>query len=291
MGRIDRHDLEHLSHHLTLKIAEAAEVCFQFTGRNRHSFNRMFLVIGEDGGKNFIHNHTSGQHLPMRTGIIYFIPSNTDLEFSFATDMRFISFHFYLELFNNFDVFSMQNQFATSPDSNNFIPELSAIIRGEFTLSSQCRLQGIVMELAAVFLKAETTQAEKIYFITRKYAALFEFIKNEANAMTTIDDLAAIVRIPRDTLSREFSRDCGVTLKQYLIQAIVRHAEKLLLEPQASARAVAEALRFNNEYYFSRFFKKNTGRTPGEYRQQENRLLFPDDSPISSALRKNQKQI
>ena len=86
--------------------------------------------------------------------------------------------------------------------------------------------------------------------------------------------MAAVVKMSRDTLSREFPRDCGITLKRYLTQSIVRRAEKMLLEPETSARMVAEALRFNNEYYFSRFFRKNTGRTAGEYRKQENRLLF-----------------
>ena len=274
MARLDRHDLEHLSQHLTIKIVEAAEVSFRFSGRNCHSFNRMFLVIAAGGGENFIHNHTTGRHLPMGPGKIYFMPRNTDLEFSFNPDMRFISFHFYLELFNHFDVFSMQHQCAVSSDRSGFIPELSAIIRGKFSLSSQCRLQGIVMAQAAVFLKTETARIEKLDFITHKYAALFEFIRNTADATTSIDDLAAVVKMSRDTLSREFPRDCGITLKRYLTQSIVRRAEKMLLEPETSARMVAEALRFNNEYYFSRFFRKNTGRTAGEYRKQENRLLF-----------------
>lgn len=267
MGRLDRHDLERLGNCLELTLVETAEVSFAFSGRNRHSFSRIFLVINERSGNNFIHNHTAHKHLRMHENMIYFMPGNTDLEFCFNPDMRFISFHFHLELFGHFDIFSGQTSCACIEDKTGIIRELSAIINAPgCDWGTLCRMRGIVTLLAGGFIDRQPAGMEKLNFLSGKYSAMFEYIRNQADARTSIDDLATIAKMTRDSLSREFSRNCDITLKQYLNRNLIQQAEKLLLEPEATARKVAERLNFNNEYYFSRFFKKNTGTTTGDYR-------------------------
>ena len=71
----------------------------------------------------------------------------------------------------------------------------------------------------------------------------------------------------RDTLSRNFSRDFGIPLKRYLIEILVAQGEKLLRDPELRLRDIARRLRFNDEYYFSNFFKRETGTSPSEYRR------------------------
>ena len=46
-----------------------------------------------------------------------------------------------------------------------------------------------------------------------------------------------------------------------------RIIEKLLSDPTLSLREISEIMGFNNEYYFSTFFKKHGGSPPGEYRR------------------------
>ncbi len=271
MGRVDRHDFESLSRHLSINIVETAEVCFYYRGRNRHSFNRIFLVTESGGGDNFIHNHDTGQRLPMTAGNLYFMPANADLQFSFNTDMHFISLHFHLELFRHFEVFSLHRSCESMVDARDCIAELQSIISAPYSLYSQCKLHSLIFQLAAEFQGKQDFQTAKLLELSQKYHRLFEYIADRADASTTIDDLTTIAGIPRDTLSREFSRDCGIPLKKYLMQYLIRRAETLLARPGATARAAAETLNFNNEYYFSRFFKQNTGRTPGEYRREMNR--------------------
>jgi len=271
MGRLDRHDLEQLGSCLELALLEASEVSFTFTGRNRHSFNRIFLVLHERGGNNFIRNHTPGsdQRLKMTRRMIYFMPGNTDLEFSFKADMRFISFHFHLNLFSHFDVFSGQRTCAAVPDEKGFCGELSDILNfSGYDLQNLCRLQSMLIALAGDFIEPSNAGLDRLDFLNSKYSAVFEYVRNSADATTGIDDLAEVAKMSRDSLSREFSRDCGIPLKKYLNRNLIRKAEKQLLEPKATARMVAERLKFNNEYYFSRFFKKNTGTTTRDYREQ-----------------------
>jgi len=272
MERLDRHDLEKLGNSLKLTLVEAALVEFFYIGRNRHSFNRLFLVLNDDGSDDcFIHNYSSGQHLPMRRGMIYFMPANADLGFSFTTGVRFISFHFHLELFGYLNIFRHRTDCAVRPDDAGMIDRLAAIIQASgWHPGGLCYLRGSVLQLAGDFLTAagENCEMATLNALNERYGTLFEYIRRQIDAQTSIDELAEAAGMSRDTLSRKFSRDCGLTLKQYLNQALTRKAEQLLLAPGATARQVAEQLRFNNEYYFSRFFRKNTGVTTLEYRMQ-----------------------
>ena len=266
MGKLERYDIERLSRHLNVKIVEAALANFAGKGRNNHTYNRLFLVISESGGDNYIHNHSCNEHFPMQSSHIYFIPGNTDLEYSFCFDMTFVSFHFNLELFNNYDIFSLQKNFMAISKHDFNLNRIAAYIRGGPELNALCFLEGTVMCIASEFIQSGAGKFERLDFITRKYGPLFEYIREKADASTTVEALAEVAGITRDTLSREFSRDCGITLKQYLTRELILRAENLLLAPKTSARSVAEKLNFNDEYYFSRFFKKNTGHTPGQYR-------------------------
>ncbi len=269
MDHLERYDLEKLSRHLSLKIVEALETSFVYHGRNRHAFNRIFLVIKADkNSQSYIHNHTTGQHLPMHAGNIYFMPCSTDLEFNFCSDMRFLSFHFYLELFGNFEFFSLENRSSSIKDNGLYIPELSGILHEEYSLALQYRLNGLVTMLASEFMDRASGKTIQLDFITGKYGRLFEYIATDADATTSIDDLSEVIKMPRDKLSREFSKDCDITLKHYQAQMLIRRAESLLLAPGATSRSVAEKLNFTSEYYFSRFFKKHTGRTAGQYRKE-----------------------
>jgi AraC-like DNA-binding protein len=271
MGKIRRYDIERLSRHLSINLVEALQVNFDCYGRNRHTFNRMYLIISEHGGENFIHNHSSNEHFCLRSGYIYFIPANIDLEFNFCSDMEFISFHFYLELFNNYNLFSLHKNLGKKADNTYCIKAISRQIHEGCELEALCYLQGAVMCLVSSFIRIGAEQLERLDFITRKYGRLFEFIREKNDAKTTINTLAEVAGMSRDSLSREFSRDCGITLKHYLTRELVRHAENLLLLPDLTARNIAEKLNFSNEYYFSRFFKKNTGRTIKEYRHKVRR--------------------
>lgn len=271
MGKSDRHDLERLGNYLDLTLVEAAVASFPYKGRNRHAFNRLFLVVDEKGGNNFIHNHTPGfnEHLPMKKNMIYFMPCNADLQFSFNSDMTFISFHFHLELPGNFDIFQDQTSCSSLAGKCAVIKELYSILASpDCNFVNLCRMRGLLLTTAAVFIKQKPSYTNKMDFINNKYSAVFDYIRNKADASTGIDKLASIAKMSRDSLSREFSQDCGITLKDYLTRNLLRKAESLLLIPNASARKVAQLLKFNNEYYFSRFFKKNTGTTTKDYRKQ-----------------------
>lgn len=58
-----------------------------------------------------------------------------------------------------------------------------------------------------------------------------------------------------------------MTPSQYAAWAKLRKARTLLAESDLSVKKIAFACGFENEYYFSNFFKKHTGLSPTAYRR------------------------
>jgi AraC-like DNA-binding protein len=74
------------------------------------------------------------------------------------------------------------------------------------------------------------------------------------------------------TLSRNFRADTGQTLKAYLKDQVV-YRSKRSLAGGGTIREVATSLGFEDEFYFSKFFKRETGFSPKQYRESLERNL------------------
>ena len=74
-----------------------------------------------------------------------------------------------------------------------------------------------------------------------------------------------------DYLNRLFKRHTGQTIFGYLNALRIERAKQLLSTGFYSIAEIAEKTGFRDVYYFSRVFKKLTGVTPGEYREQRRR--------------------
>ncbi len=73
--------------------------------------------------------------------------------------------------------------------------------------------------------------------------------------------------ISPDSLRKRFKRETGVALHQYFIQLKINAAKSMLSNLSWNIGDLAEFLGFNDQYYFSRLFKKKTGQSPLKYRQ------------------------
>ena len=65
---------------------------------------------------------------------------------------------------------------------------------------------------------------------------------------------------------RRFKAHTGLTPSDYLISARLQKAKMLLSDSTLLVREIAFACGFENEYYFSNFFKKHTQSSPSAFR-------------------------
>lgn len=82
------------------------------------------------------------------------------------------------------------------------------------------------------------------------------------------EDLAELVYLNVDYMSRVFKKDTGVSISAYLIQARVEKAKVLLTESMMPVNAIAQYVGYSNFSYFTKMFKDNTGYSPLEYRRK-----------------------
>lgn len=82
----------------------------------------------------------------------------------------------------------------------------------------------------------------------------------------SITDLAKECSLSHVQLIRRFRAAFGCTPSEYMTTLRLDRARELLLQTDLPIKAVATECGFNNEYYFSNFFKKHTDLSPTAFR-------------------------
>lgn len=83
-----------------------------------------------------------------------------------------------------------------------------------------------------------------------------------------VSELAAVLGISRETLSRDFASAFGTPLSAYLKTRQVAYAKMLLAHAELSTTRIAYLCGFGTRRTFYRAFKRETGMSPDQYRRQ-----------------------
>lgn len=82
-----------------------------------------------------------------------------------------------------------------------------------------------------------------------------------------LDDFCGVLEVTPQHLCLLFKKHLGHTPMEYLTGFRLSKAKALLIEhPENKVREIAYSCGFSDPNYFHRVFKKETGRTPGEFR-------------------------
>jgi len=95
----------------------------------------------------------------------------------------------------------------------------------------------------------------------------FDYIHEHLREPISLDDLADHCRINKFHLSRVFRTRTGLTPMDYVRQARLDYAHRLLLESDLPLREIAPRSGFANEYHLSRLIKERYGRGARELRR------------------------
>ncbi|RME45932.1 MAG: helix-turn-helix domain-containing protein [Chloroflexi bacterium] len=94
--------------------------------------------------------------------------------------------------------------------------------------------------------------------------------RHYAEAITR-GEIAAYVGVSETYLTRVFRKELGESLWQYITRYRVSQAKQLLQHSARSISDIAGAVGYNDAAYFSNVFKKETGLSPREFREQARR--------------------
>ena len=95
-----------------------------------------------------------------------------------------------------------------------------------------------------------------------------QIIMDNLSVDVSRDELAARVYMSPDYLTKLFKKETGSSLSDYITKKRINLAEKLLRETDMNMVEISEKSGFSYSSYFIRIFKKKTGITPQQYREE-----------------------
>lgn len=257
------------SNRLRIKINHA--LClhdFEWEGSNTYPMNRIFFLFRSNGG--YIRQMDNGSiinELALRTNCIYFMPKNADLAFRFEKGTGVVAFHYILEAFGCFDLLDEISECRMIEGSKKEIGAIKHLMDNTNSPRDILMLQALLLQYSCKFMNETEGNLPQQLLLGERYKSIFELIESTPDAGRSIGDLARASGLSRDMLSKNFRRDFGIPLKTFLQRRLVDQASEMLLYTDMRIGEIALTLNFNDEYYFSRFFKKHKGRSPSSFRK------------------------
>jgi transcriptional regulator GlxA family with amidase domain len=93
------------------------------------------------------------------------------------------------------------------------------------------------------------------------------FVETRRHERVSVGEVVRAVGSNRVTLGKHFQRELDTTLLEYLRRRRLAYAAELLRQGKANVDEVAFRCGFSSTSYFSRLFKRGTGRRPGAVRR------------------------
>jgi LacI family transcriptional regulator len=115
----------------------------------------------------------------------------------------------------------------------------------------------------------ETRQSTDVLALAdREIAAAVRFIREHACDGATISDLLRVVPLSRRVMESRYRKATGRTPHQDLVRFRIDRVKQLLAETDHSLERIATLSGFDHPEYMSVAFKRETGTTPGKYRNE-----------------------
>ncbi len=147
--------------------------------------------------------------------------------------------------------------------------ELSLLTRMPEPGAASCRMlvASAALRMIDIFFQRLEILPERrrdLPAFVRRYDRL---LKERGEGIPTVASLAARMGYQTDYLNRIFKEATGMTLREYRDAGLLRRA-KQLLRSSGTIQEAGEKLGFSDQNYFARWFRKQTGMTPGRFRSE-----------------------
>ena len=100
-----------------------------------------------------------------------------------------------------------------------------------------------------------------------------EYIQENFRKEISLDDVSREVNVSPYYFSKLFKEESGENFIEYLTRLRIDEARTLLESRDMSIKEIGIQVGYSDPNYFSRIFKKQTGMTPREYREQQDALF------------------
>jgi AraC family transcriptional activator of pobA len=127
-------------------------------------------------------------------------------------------------------------------------------------------LQLILLKMNRFYLPGNVTRGFR-----RETELVRHFLANlqqNLNVASSVSSHAALLGVSPETLSETVKKETGKTPGTFIREHVLLEAKRLLLHTSLSVAEIGFELMFKDPSYFNRFFRRSTGNTPTEFRNQ-----------------------
>ncbi|MBR5357930.1 MAG: helix-turn-helix transcriptional regulator [Clostridiales bacterium] len=177
-------------------------------------------------------------------------------------------------LIRNFIFNDIQSPKAASfvPSSLADIVNLTEKIAAELKLKHDgywpCRSRSYFIELLYklkyCYIGNASTGENNAGFVSR----LYEYFNNHLNEKITLEMLTSEFGVNRNTLNKVCVEETGLTCLSFLNEHRMNLAKYWLSDTDIPVFEIAQRLSFDDPNYFNKVFRKATGKSPTQYREE-----------------------
>ena len=103
---------------------------------------------------------------------------------------------------------------------------------------------------------------------TKDISFIKHYLETYYHESIQLEDLASMTHLSRFYISHSFKKEIGMSPMEYLITIRIKESKILLRTTNYSISQVADIVGFTTPTYFSKQFRKSTGISPTDYREQ-----------------------
>lgn len=97
---------------------------------------------------------------------------------------------------------------------------------------------------------------------------IVKYIEQNYPSDLSLQEVAGKFQVSREYVSRRFKQEYGINFSDYIVSVRIEKAKLLMQNPGLKLAQISEMIGFHDVKYFSKVFKKHTGHSPKDYRDQ-----------------------
>ena len=235
---------------------------FTDDGRYYWNYNFWCILSGEGNLK------AKGKDWPLRRGDVFLLRSDEVYNGSHNSEKPLVVASAHFDFIDSQGCITTPEMPFTNHINNMQFLEI-ILKRIEVALhSSNPELAKIWMQASlAEFMNADTHREPRLNSHNTKIEEICNEIRRRPSRQYDLDQLAKQLNCSQRHFNRLFKGFMGVAPKEYIQEKRLETAKDMLLSSSLPIGRVAELVGFADIYYFSKWFKAQTGLSPSQYRQ------------------------
>jgi two-component system response regulator YesN len=115
----------------------------------------------------------------------------------------------------------------------------------------------------------QNSDSQSIETKNQAFNSILQFVTLNFRQDISLQNLSDQFFMNPSYISQLFKKEVGETFTAYIAKLRINYACELLDKDQSSVHEIAEKIGYQDYFYFTRLFKKVTGKTPSQYRNDE----------------------